>query len=72
MNILLILMAYRWWIAAWIGFMAVVGIIEKGRKKAPAATGIAERRTTKKPVYILPRKKGSVNSDVSNMSKTHA
>lgn len=47
MNILLILIAYRWWIAAWIGFMAVVGIMEKkGRKKAPAATGIAERRTT--------------------------
>ena len=72
-SVLLILYAYRWWIAAWIGFMAVVGIMEKkGRKKAPAATGIAERRTTKKPVYILPRKKGSVNSDVSNMSKTHA
>lgn len=72
MNILLILIAYRWWIVAWIVSMAVIGIIEKGRKKAPAATGIAERRTTKKPVYILPRKKGSVNSDVSNMSKTHA
>ena len=72
MNILLILMAYRWWIVAWIVSMAVIGIIEKCKKKAPAATGIAERRTTKKPVYILPRKKGSVNSDVSNMSKTHA
>lgn len=60
-SVLLILYAYRWWIAAWIGFMAVVGIMEKkSRKKAPAATGIAERRTTKKPVYILPRKKGSV------------
>ena len=46
-SVLLILYAYRWWIAAWIGFMAVVGIMEKkSRKKAPAATGIAERRTT--------------------------
>ena len=54
MNILLILIAYRWWIAAWIGFMAVVGIMEKkGRKKAPAATGIAERRTTKKSINII-------------------
>ena len=72
MNILLILMAYRWWIAAWIVSMAVIGIMEKGRKKAPTATGIAERRTHKKPIYILTRKKGSVKSDVSNMSKTHA
>ena len=72
MNILLILIAYRWWIAMWIVSMAVIGIIENGKRKAPTATGIAERRTTKKPVYILPRKKGSVNSDVSNMSKTHA
>lgn len=72
-SVLLILYAYRWWIAAWIGFMAVVGIMEKkDRKKAPTATGIAERRTHKKPVFILTQKKGSVKSDVSNMSKTHA
>ena len=60
MNILLILIAYRWWIAAWIGFMAVVGIIEKGRKKAPTATGIAERRTHKKPMYSIHPKTRSV------------
>lgn len=61
MNILLILIAYRWWITAWIGFMAVVGIMEKkGRKKAPAATGIAERRTTKKPINIIHLKTRSV------------
>lgn len=58
MNILLILIAYRWWIAAWIGFMAVVGIIEKGRKKAPAATGIAERRTTKSLLTLYIQKQG--------------
>lgn len=53
-SVLLILYAYRWWIAAWIGFMAVAGIMEKkGRKKAPAATGIAERRTHKKPMYSI-------------------
>lgn len=72
MNILLILIAYRWWIAAWIGFMAVVGIIEKGRKKAPAATGIAERRTTKKSINIIHPKRRNVNHVVSNMPKTHA
>ena len=61
MNILLILIAYRWWIAAWIGFMAVVGIMEKkGRKKAPAATGIAERRTHKKAMYSIHPKTRSV------------
>ncbi len=59
-EIFLILYAYRWWIAAWIGFMAVVGIIEKGRKKAPAATGIAERRTTKKSINIIHLKTRSV------------
>lgn len=59
-EMLLILYAYRWWIVVWIVSMAVIGIMENGRKKAPTATGIAERRTTKKPVYILPRKKGSV------------
>lgn len=60
MNILLILIAYRWWIAAWIVSMAVIGIIEKGRKKAPAATGIAERRTTKKSINIIHLKTRSV------------
>ncbi len=60
-SVLLILYAYRWWIAAWIGFMAVVGIMEKkGRKKAPAATGIAERRTTKKSINIIHLKTRSV------------
>ena len=60
-EIFLILYAYRWWIAAWIGFMAVVGIMEKkGRKKAPAATGIAERRTTKKSINIIHLKTRSV------------
>ena len=60
MNILLILIAYRWWIAMWIVSMAVIGIIEKGKKKAPAATGIAERRTTKKSINIIHLKTRSV------------
>ena len=58
MNILLILIAYRWWIVAWIVSMAVIGIIEKGRKKAPAATGIAERRTTKSLLTLYIQKQG--------------
>ena len=60
MNILLILIAYRWWIVAWIVSMAVIGIIEKGKRKAPAATGIAERRTHKKPMYSIHPKTRSV------------
>ena len=60
MNILLILIAYRWWIVAWIVSMAVIGIIEKGKKKAPTATGIAERRTTKKAMYSIHPKTRSV------------
>ena len=51
-EIILILHAYRWWIVAWIVSMAVIGIIEKGKRKAPTATGIAERRTTKKPLKL--------------------
>ena len=57
-EIFLILYAYRWWIVAWIGFMAVVGIMEKkGRKKAPAATGIAERRTKKTCIYFTTKER---------------
>ena len=63
MNILLILAAYRWWIAAWIVSMAAIGIMEKkGRKKAPTATGIAERRTTKKSINIIHLKTRSVKT----------
>lgn len=72
MNILLILIAYRWWIVAWIVSMAVIGIIEKGKRKAPTATGIAERRTTKKSINIIHPKRRNVNHVVSNMPKTHA
>ena len=60
MNILLILIAYRWWIVAWIVSMAVIGIIEKGKRKAPTATGIAERRTHKKAMYSIHPKTRSV------------
>lgn len=53
-SVLLILYAYRWWIAAWIGFMAAVGIMEKkGRKKAPRRGNGMMRRTHKKPMYSI-------------------
>lgn len=54
MNILLILTAYRWWIAAWIVSMAAIGIMEKkGRKKAPRRGNGMMRRTTKKAMYSI-------------------
>lgn len=60
-SVLLILYAYRWWIAAWIGFMAVVGIMEKkGRKKAPRRGNGMMRRTYKKAIYSIHPKTRSV------------
>ena len=59
-SVLLILYAYRWWIAMWIVSMAVIGIIEKDKRKAPRRGNGMMRRTTKKSINIIHFKTRSV------------